>query len=182
MSAYLFLIGYTDICVPAAAMTDFFEICRVLGIAPRGSKRARKSEDVICRFSRFSAVRVMALAKEGGLALTVHKTGGLPALWLRFIRRPGIVLGAIVALVLLVAANLFVWDVDITGCERLTVREVKEELAAAGLSCGSFLPYLDSDAITLALRHSDSRIAYATVNLTGTVAHVQIREAEPEPT
>ena len=182
MNAYLFLIGYTDLCIPVAAMTDFFEICRVLGITPRCARRTGKSEDVICRFSRFSAVRVMALAAQRELTFTVHKTGGLPALWLRFIHRPGIVLGAIAALMLLVAANLFVWDVDITGCEALTEREVEEELAALGLSCGSFLPNIDSDAITLALRHSDSRIAYATVNLLGTVAYLQIREAEPEPT
>lgn len=181
MSVYLFLIGYTELRIPAAAMTDFFEICRVLGITPRGVKRARKSEDVICRLSRFSATHVMALAAQREITLTVLKTGGLPALWLRFIRRPGIVLGALTALALLVAANLFVWDVEITGCEVLTEREVKEELAAVGLSQGSFLPRLDSDAITLALRQSDSRIAYATVNLLGTVAHVQIREAEPDP-
>ncbi|MBR2011382.1 MAG: sporulation protein YqfD [Clostridia bacterium] len=182
MNVYLFLIGYTELRVPAAAMTDFFEICRVLGISPRGAKRRRNSEDVICRLSRFSAARVMALATQREIALTVLKTGGLPALWLRFIHRPGIVFGALTALALLVAANLFVWDVDITGCEVLTEREVEEELKAVGLSRGVFLPLVDGDAIMLALRQSDSRIAYATVNLIGTVAHVQIREAEPEPT
>ncbi len=182
MNAFLFFIGYTDLCIPVAAMTDFFEICRVLGVTPRGTRRAGKSKDVICRFSRFSAVRVMALAAQREIALTVCKTGGVPSLWLRFIHRPGIAFGTITALVLLVAANLFVWDVDVTGCEMLTEREVKEELAEVGLSCGSFLPRLDGDAITLALRQSDSRIAYATMNLMGTVAHVQIREAEPEVT
>lgn len=182
MSAYLFLLGYRDLYVEADVITDFFELCRTLEITPKNMKRVGKSEDITCRLTRFCAARLMALATEKGIPITVRKSGGLPALWLRFLRRPGIVFGTVLALALLVLAHLFVWDVEITGYETLTAQELEERLAAAGLSRGAFLPRLDSDAVTLSLRQSDARIAYATVNLVGTVAQVQIKEAEREPT
>ncbi len=181
MSVYFFFLGYTVLRIPAAASTDFFEICRVLGITPKGIKRVGKSEDMICRLTPFSAARVLSLAKERGVAIFTLKSGGLPTLWRRFIHRPGIVAGTVLALSVFVLAQLFVWEVEITGCEGITEQELVGELAEIGLSCGAFLPRLDADQITLALRQRDPRVGYATVNVVGTVAFVQIKEAEPLP-
>ena len=63
----------------------------------------------------------------------------------------------------------------------LTDEELLDELSAAGLLKGSFIPRLDKNNIVVALRQGDSRIAYATVNVSGTVAYVQVRESE-QPT
>jgi similar to stage IV sporulation protein len=82
---------------------------------------------------------------------------------------------------LFVAAHLFVWDVEVEGNETVGAEEIRAELAAAGLSRGTFLPNLDREAVAIALRRGDARIAFAVVNLRGTVAHVQIREASRVP-
>ena len=67
--------------------------------------------------------------------------------------------------------------------ETLSLDELEGELAASGLSRGCFLPALRGDEIANALRQGDNRVAYVSVNVKGTVAHVQIRETQqtPEP-
>ena len=181
MSVYFFFIGYALLHIPASSATDFFEICRMLGVTPKGIKRIGKGEDLSCGLSGYSAARVLSLAGERGVGVSVIKHGGLPTLWRRFIRRPGIAVGTVLALSIFVLAQLFVWEVEITGCETVAKQEIEEELAEIGLMRGAFLPHLDGDRLTLDLRQKDTRIGYATVNFVGTVAFVQIKETEPLP-
>ena len=67
------------------------------------------------------------------------------------------------------------------GNETIETDELVSELAAAGLFRGSFLPRLDREAVAIDLRRGDDRIAFATVNLRGTVAYVQVRESAEFP-
>ena len=87
--------------------------------------------------------------------------------------------GILLGLTLFCGARLFLWDIRVTGNERIEAAELERELAAAGLAKGCFLPSLDRDGVAAATREGDARIAYLTVNLTGTVAYVQMRETEP---
>jgi similar to stage IV sporulation protein len=89
--------------------------------------------------------------------------------------------GAILSLCLIAVSGLFLWDVRVEGSESIPEGEVLEALAEAGLSAGRFLPLVDRDAIALSVRRRDARFAFVSVNLRGTVAYVQIREALPQP-
>ena len=181
MSWYSFLLGYTVLHISKDSITDFFELCRVLEITPRGLRRIGKGEDLTCRFTRFSAARLLHLSQEKGLGVRSVRQGGLPALWLRFIRRPGMVIGTGLALALLLVSRLFLWEVSLEGCEAVSEEEIRAELDEIGLRRGAFLPLLDGDDIALSLRQADARVGYVTVNMIGTVAFVQIKEAEPAP-
>lgn len=181
MSGFLWLIGYAELLVQGTQATAFFELCRVMGITPKDMKRDEKTGDIFCRMPRFSAKRVIALAGERGLSLTVVRSRGLPPLLARFVRRPALFGGTLAALLLLVMGHLVLWDIEITGNERLGVAEIEAVLSEAGLSRGMLLPRLSEDEIALSVRQRDARISYVSINITGTVATVQIREAEQTP-
>lgn len=181
MNPYFFLLGYTVVRVGASSATDFFELCRVLEITPKKLKRVAKTEDFTCCFTSFSAAKVLAFSASRGLDVSPLKRGGIPSLWRRFIHRPGLVIGTVLALMLLCLGRLFVWEVALEGCQAVGEEEILAELGELGLKRGAFLPHLDGDDIALSLRQSDARIGYATVNLVGTVAFVQIEEALPVP-
>ncbi len=181
MSAYLWLLGYCEMLVEASCVTAFFELCRAEGFTPKDMKRDEKTGDLTCRMTRYCAARVLPLARARHISLTVLHRGGLPALFLRFVRRPALVLGTLAALLVLIMGNLVLWDIEITGNEKLEKSEIEAALAEAGLRRGMLLPRLDEDQISLAVRQGDTRISYVSVNVTGTVASVQIREAEQVP-
>ena len=181
MSAYLWLLGYCAILVDAADITAFFELCRTEGSTPKDMKRDEKTGDLTCLMTRFSAARLLVEAKARDISLTLLRCGGMPELFFRFVRRPALVFGTVAALLVMVIGHLVLWDIEITGNEDLEKEEIEAVLAEAGLKRGIFLPRLDADGIALAVRQGDPRVSYVSVNVTGTVATVQIREAEQVP-
>ena len=173
----LFLLGFVDFEVAAENATAVFEGLRADGISPKRVRRDRKNGNIRFCCTLFFAKRL--LKKEVGLKEV--ERGGLPVLLSGLCHRPGLLCGIFLALALLIASRLFVWEVEVQGNDAIDREELLAELSAAGLSCGSFLPDLDRDAVALALRQGDRRVAFASINLRGTVAYVQIRESLETP-
>ena len=101
---------------------------------------------------------------------------GLPALFLRYRFRFGIPIGALLATLLISLSGLFLWDIDVTGNETVTASEIRALLAGEGFKVGCFLPIFDTDVIENSVMLKNSDIAWMSINVTGTVARVQIRE------
>ena len=173
----LFLLGFVDFEVDAEDATALFEGLRAEGISPKRVRRYEKNGKIGFTCTLFSALR---LSKKNPKLTEVNR-GGLPVFFARLSHRPGLICGLALALSLLFVSRLFVWDVEVQGNETVETEEIISELAAAGLSCGSFLPRLDREAVAIELRRGDGRIAFATVNLRGTVAYVQVRETAEAP-
>ena len=181
MRADLFVMGSVAYRVQGASATALFELLRDGGFSPKGIKRCKKTGEIAFSLLGSEAKRFDALLRERGIAVSVRTTRGIPHYLALLAKRPGMIAGLVLALFLLVAAPLFVWEIEIVGNERITYEELSSELAAVGLSRGAFLPRLDGEGVATALRQRDARVAYATVNVSGTVVRVQIREGEPEP-
>ena len=108
------------------------------------------------------------IQKQRGLYLTLRR------LW----ARPGLCLGIIVFCTLLILSTRFVFDIRITGNEILTDEEILYELEQNGFICGSFLPKTDIEALcNRIVLHSD-RISWISVNMLGTIAHVEVKERQ----
>ena len=177
MRADLFLLGFRTYRFPLDAATLLFDWWRVRGFTPKVLIRDEKKGELYFSCSLFAAHRKLAdPPPEIAADLRETERGGLPLLCKDFAHRPGVILGVVLAVALMIAAHLFVWDVRIEVEGALNGEELREELAASGLRVGSFIPRIDQDGIVAALRQGDGRVAYATVNLSGTVAYVQVRE------
>ncbi len=174
----LFFTGCVYYRVSAQQGATLFEVLREAELSPKAVKRVEKTGDIGFLLPLHRARCFEEAAKTKGLQLAVREEKGAPMLLRRLIARPGLVIGLLLALGLFCGARIFLWDVRITGNEQVSSEELERELAAAGLSRGCFLPTLDRDAVSAALRQGDGRIAYATVNLVGTVAHVQVLESQ----
>lgn len=173
----LFLLGFAEYAVPEESAAEVFEAMRRVGAYPKAVRRCEKKGEI--RF--FGTLRAMRTFSVESPACRELRRGGLPVLFAELWRRPGLLLGCLLALALTVGARLVLWDIEIEGNERIGDDELLGELAAVGLSRGCYLPRLDGEEMALALRRGDGRIAYAAVNLRGTVARVQIREAVVPP-
>lgn len=174
----LFLLGAVSYRVRALDAEALFLLLQRENFSPKALKRVKKTGDIGFFLSRKEGARFEGMAQEAGLAFSVQGRG-VYALLQGFLRTPGLMAGLILALLLVVGARAMLWDVRITGNESISSEELEKLLAQSGLAVGAFLPSLDTDEIALSLRRADGRVTYAAVNLVGTVAHVQIREAEP---
>lgn len=88
---------------------------------------------------------------------------------------------ALVILALLCASTLFIWDIDVRGCEDLTEGEVLRALAACGVDCGSYWPNLSTDLIRSEMLTALPELAWMTVNVSSSRALVLVSERQEKP-
>lgn len=126
------------------------------------------------------------------------KVNGMPRL-LRFLkRRPGLPIGAVLALTVWILSTLFVWRVDVIcldnaqgtrGEDHVDVVRIRDDLAKAGIGVGMFLPDLDSRKLENSFLRGREDISWMAINRRGTVLSVEVRpthavsdEQEPDLT
>ncbi len=107
---------------------------------------------------------------------------GLPRLVRLYRKRIGLPLGAVLFCIMLFFSSRFIWDMDISGNSELTDDEITELLLSQGCGIGAYVPGLDLYSVCCRCMLECDRIAWISVNLEGTVAHVEIMEREPKPT
>lgn len=108
--------------------------------------------------------------------LTVLQKGGFPFAVKRLFRRPGLVVGGLCAIGLLLLSRLFVWDVRVTGNEQMSASEVLEELSGNGFGVGTYLPDFSAGELENRVLLTSDRLAWISVRMQGTVAMVQVME------
>ncbi len=175
MSIALFLRGSCTIAIPAVHRTAAMNLCLHLGLQYSNFEWC---EDGSVRFSCTtpSARRFLVACQRRDIEAQIVEHRGFPRFLARIGERAGLVVGAVLALALIVLSGLFVWDVQVSGNVTLTEGEVIEELRACGFGVGSYLPALRVREIENRLLMATERIGWLSINTDGTVARVQIIE------
>ena len=174
-----FLLGYRTIAADISYAADIFNVAREFGIVYRNQKSDGQTISLECSLP--AARRLCKICDERAITLSSVTEHGLPHLLGRYRKRYGIFVGIVIAVVLIILSGTVVWDIRIDGEKRLTEKQILSDLEACGLRIGTATRGLDTDVIqTRMIIHSDD-ISWISINLIGTVAHVEIRESEPLP-
>ena len=116
------------------------------------------------------------MCESKGIQLEVGPSRGFPALFRKYKKRWGIPLGAAIFAVLTVVSCRVVWEVEVTGNEKLEDKEIIRMLADYGFGVGTHFRGMDFDVLQNEFLLTTDEIAWISVNMVGTVAHVQVRE------
>ena len=96
-------------------------------------------------------------------------------------RRMLLLIFALLTAGLLFLSSLFIWDIQVVGCQQLTQAQVLRALASCGVEQGSFRFGLNSDLVRSRILVELPEIAWMTVNVRGSRATVLILEREEKP-
>ena len=115
--------------------------------------------------------------------------GELRVLWLRggsrdrrtLRRRKALLLALLLAAGLLLASSLFVWELRVQGCERLSQGQVLRALADCGVEPGCFRYGLDTEMLRSRMLEALPELEWMTVNVSGSRATVLVRERREKP-
>ena len=127
--------------------------------------------------SPFSAAAVVTLCEKKKIDIERIHASGIPRLLYKYRKRWGLAVGAVFATAIIFLSGQFLWDIRVTGNENVTYTEVVEALAKCGFSVGARLDELDIDSIETMTLLSSDKISWISINMMGTCADVQIREA-----
>ena len=175
MNLFLFLSGGKELTVSVRDRTAVMNLCLQNGYTYTSFTWL---EDGSVRFQCAAATarRLLAMCKERGWDVKVTGAYGIPFLFFALRRRPGLAVGGLLAILLLVLSGRFIWSVQIKGNTTLSTGEVLELLDSCGLSVGSYVPSIQAGELENRVLLATDRLSWISVNLDGTVAHVQVIE------
>ncbi len=174
-----FLFGYRTIKADISVAADIFNITREYGIVYRNQRSDAESISFECSLP--AAGHLKKICEKRGISFISDTEHGIPHLLGRYRHRYGLFVGALVCVALIFLSGRAVWDIRIDGENRLTEKQIIEELDTCGLRIGSPIRELDTDVIQNRMIIYSDDISWISINLVGTVAHVEIRESEPVP-
>ena len=183
----LFLLGT---CVVTASLEDAAEVlnvCMSNGIVCRGQRVICGEEGTerlcICLTVRGYA-RLKRLWEEADgvhFPLVLERCYGLPSLVLQNRTRAGAMLGFLLACTIIWISGQVLWDVRVTGNDAVPSDVIKAQLRECGFDIGAVLSGIDTDRIENELLLRSDDISWMSINIRGTVAHVEVREKQIEP-
>ncbi len=175
----LFLLGYRTLTAERAQAAALVELCRAYGLVYR--RLTFSEEQVSFCMTLPVAKRFLRLSDVRSLSVQVSEASGLPGLLLRLCHRPGLMLGSLLFCLILFASTGVLWDIRVEGNRTLSDRQVEEELRDCGFYVGCPLRGLNTAILENRVLIYSEDIAWISVNMNGTVAHVVIRELVPKP-
>ena len=184
MNPSYLILGSVTVAADYGNVTALLNMCMHLAIPYSDFKSYPNRVTVTFRLSEFKRFQREANTRE--ICYTVEKRRGLPIFLYKYKYRFGLWIGILCAVALVLFSHLFIWDIEVTGNEKVTSGEIREMLREQGFSVGSFIPRANTDKIENRILMESEKISWISVNIIGTVANVEVREREaerpPEPT
>ncbi len=176
---FLYLVGYHVLSVPCSKGADLVNLCAKFGIIyhPIGIRPMEDGESrLLVRVSPHASLRLRTLCHKAEIDARVHSRHGLPSLAGRIFHRPGILLGLCLCALMTFFGGRVIWDVRIEGNSAVSDEVIIDTLRECGIGVGSDKTKIDVDAVKNRFLIVSDEISWITVNITGTVAEVEVRE------
>lgn len=145
------------------------------------AEEADTGRSYILHTSLACAEALLAGAREANIEAEILQKRGLPFLFARYRKRPGLLLGMLVGLVLLFLAELFVWKVTVNGNTILSDREIIDALEEYGIGVGSYIPQIPVLRAQNEFLLTYSDISSVAINIKGTHIEVEVLERTHAP-
>ena len=173
------LMGFRVLKTDAHHTAPLLELCRRHTV-PYEDFRNMPDGGISLRLTLPAARRLESLCTAADLPVRQVGSGGIPRLLSHLFRRPGLLLGGLLGLLLYFMAGRVFWDVRISGNQTVSDHSIRASLAACGLTVGAPIGGFRADETENRVLLLDDRLAWLSVNRKGTVAYVEVREATKE--
>ena len=129
----------------------------------------------------FDLARVRRFAMKCGCDVTVIHSSGGKNLAKAAKRRRVFVVCAAVCIALAAVFSMFVWNISVSGNEKLSYGEVLRILNESGVDYGSFWPAISSENVCNEILMNHPEISWLTLNMKNSTVEVIIHERVEKP-
>lgn len=140
-------------------------------------------ENFSLTFSAFSSdcAAIMSQSGKNGLEIELLSEKGGKKLANIAKRRAVFVALTIVSITLAAVSSLFLWNIEIEGNDKLSDAEILRVLSDCGVDYGAFWPSLSSDEVRSRVVSEMPEIAWLSLNVRSSKAHIVIHERIDKP-
>ena len=125
--------------------------------------------------------RLRGQARRTGARLHILCKRGIPFGAHRLLRRKVLWITMLLCAIGIWYLSGFVWTISVTGCEKITPREVLELLEQHGLHFGTRVRSIDGDLIRNDMLQDTENLIYLVVDVHGTHAEIRVMERDAPP-
>ena len=105
-------------------------------------------EGISIKLPRYQSRKVENFLRAQSFLCRITKRRGLPVFLLKLMKRPGLIVGMAVFLISMYFYGSFVFDIKISGNERLSDKYIIDALENSGFGVGSYIPSFDFDELS----------------------------------
>ncbi len=130
-----------------------------------------------CRAADYRALR--PIAKAASVRMRVRRRYGV---WFRirpFRRRIGLAVGLVLFTAILQLLSARIWVIRVRGNERVSETEIREVLRPLGVYEGAVFEKVELPWLQLTALEELPQLVWLTVNRTGSVAYIEVKERQP---
>ena len=174
-----FFRGYVDFTASGKFPERFLNITSRYGINLWNAKPSKHSINASMYISDYRKIRLAA--KKSGVKTRINEKHGLPFFVNKYKPRIGIPIGAAAGIILIIVLSNFIWSVSITGAQTVSETKIKQVLSENGVKTGGYKNNLDVQKIERDTMLEIDEIGWMSVNLTGNIASIEIKEKAQKP-
>lgn len=175
-----YILGYLNIEVEGIFVERFINICKSKGIFLWNIKM-EKGVILHANIGIKNYKNIRTIAKKTGTRIKIKKKCGVPFILNKYKKRKifaGIL--AVTAIFIAVMAN-FVWNIDISGNEKLSKDDILIALEEEGLKTGVYKGSINTTEVINNIRLKRNDIAWIGITIKGTNVEVQVKESTVAP-
>ena len=173
---YRFAVGFIEAEFSGDVAEVILNICAKNGISLWNIKR--KGEKIRCYITVRDFKALPRIAKNSGIRVHILKRFGLPFFINRYKKRFGIPVGAVIFFCFLYFMSSFVWTVEVKGNKTVTEGEILTACEKTGIKEGVLKSKIDPQIAKQELLLELNRLAWAAVNIEGSIATVNVTEVK----
>lgn len=137
-----------------------------------------KKSDFFITILRKDIKKIRILRRNTGIRIKITKRHGFPLLVNKYKYRYGLMLGALLFLLVLNFLESRMWNIKVSGNEKVSEAQIIEFLDENNVNYGEMVKKIDTDILKQKLILSFDNIAWASFNKQGSVLEVNITEFE----
>ena len=177
---YNYIFGYVNIKLEGCFIERFINMASSKKIFLWNTKR-EKSTILYANISLDDFYKIKPIIKKTKTRLEIKSKRGLPFLFYRYKKRKIFFALLFIMFLLIFISSQFVWNIEITGNEKISKAEIMAELEKSGLKVGAKKTNVDVAEVINEVRLNRGDISWIGIDLKGTNAIVEVVEALEKP-
>ena len=179
-NAYMYILGTVDIIVEGFFIEKFINICNSENII-LWSFVIEKGTILRAKINKADFKKIRHIAKKTNCRVVLNRKNGLPFVIKKYRKRKIFAISFLVIAFFCFSITRFVWNIEVTGNEKMSKEEIISELGNYGIAVGKLKSNFNIEEIKNEMRLNHGNISWIGIDIKGTNVIVKVVEAIEEP-
>lgn len=173
---YIFFSGCVTVTVEGFFVERFINICRNNNIVLLDIVRENNTYLKI-KILKSDFKEIRHIAKKTKCKIKISGKSGVPFFVNKYRKRKIFAVAILVIAIFIFISTKFIWNIEISGNEKISQEEITELIAEYGIKKGILKKNIDLDKISNSIRLERDDISWIGISLKGTNAIINVKEA-----